>query len=143
MWKRFAGALVLVMVTATVLLAHDLFLKLETYFVPPETAVRVAVLSGTFASSEGAVSPDRLQDLSIVGPNGPPFHPPRRLAPDGRHHVADGADGSPRHLRRRGIAHAARAVALGGRLQQLSEREHHADHGEAAGAEMEAVAPDR
>jgi hypothetical protein len=70
MWKRFAAALVLVMVTATVLLAHDLFLKLETYFVPPETAVRVAVLNGTFASSEGAVSPDRLRDLSIIGPNG-------------------------------------------------------------------------
>jgi len=25
--------------TASVLLAHDLFLKLETYFVPPQTAV--------------------------------------------------------------------------------------------------------
>jgi hypothetical protein len=86
MWKRFAGALVLVMVTATVLLAHDLFLKLETYFVPPETAVRVAVLNGTFASSEGAVSPDRLRDLSIIGPNG------RRSIPrDAWHRVGDTA----------------------------------------------------
>lgn len=68
MWKRLAGALLLVMVTATVLLAHDLFLKLDTYFVPPQTTVRVAVLNGTFASSEGAVTPDRLRDLSVTGP---------------------------------------------------------------------------
>jgi len=68
MWKRLVGALALVMVTATVLLAHDLFLKLDTYFVPPQTTVRVAVLNGTFATSEGPVTPDRLKDLSVVGP---------------------------------------------------------------------------
>src|SRR2546425_6506562 len=70
MWKRFAVAVALVMVSATVLLAHDLFLKLKTYFVPPETVVRVAVLNGTFAKSEGAVAPARLRDLSLVGPTG-------------------------------------------------------------------------
>lgn len=68
MWKRLVTALVLVMVSATLLLAHDLFLKLDTYFVPPNTAVRVAVLNGTFSSSEGAVAPDRLLDVSLVGP---------------------------------------------------------------------------
>ena len=75
MWKRFAVAVALVMVSATVLLAHDLFLKLETYFVPPEAVVRVAVLNGTFAKSEAAVAPARLRDLSLVGPAG------RRLLP--------------------------------------------------------------
>jgi hypothetical protein len=68
MGKRLVTALVLVMVSATLLLAHDLFLKLDTYFVPPNTAVRVAVLNGTFSSSEGAVAPERLLDLSLVGP---------------------------------------------------------------------------
>ena len=68
MWKRSSLLLVLATVTAAALLAHDLFLKLETYFVPPETTVRVAVLNGTFASSEGSVTPDRLIDLSMVGP---------------------------------------------------------------------------
>ena len=58
----------LLLATATLLYAHDLFLKLETYFVPPNTAVRVAVLNGTFSSSEGAVTADRLLDLSMVGP---------------------------------------------------------------------------
>jgi hypothetical protein len=56
------------MVSATILLAHDLFLKLESYFVPPNTAVRVAVLNGTFSKSEGAVALNRLLDLSLVGP---------------------------------------------------------------------------
>ena len=68
MWKRSGLVLVLATVTAAALLAHNLFLKLETYFVPPETAVRVAVLNGSFASSEGSVTPDRLLDLSVVGP---------------------------------------------------------------------------
>src|SRR5438876_9464993 len=56
------------MITATILLAHDLFLKLDSYFVPPNTAVRVAVLNGSFSSSDAAVTPDRLRDLSMVGP---------------------------------------------------------------------------
>jgi uncharacterized protein DUF4198 len=68
MYKRVGMAIALVMLTATLLLAHDLFLKLETYFVPPNSSVRVAVLNGTFATSEGAVTAARLRDLSLVGP---------------------------------------------------------------------------
>lgn len=68
MWRRVVCVLSFGLVTATVLLAHDLFLKLETYFVPPATAVRVAVLNGTFSKSEAAVRPERLKDLSLVGP---------------------------------------------------------------------------
>jgi hypothetical protein len=58
------------MVTATLVFAHDLFLKLETYFVPPQSEVRVAVLNGSFTASEASVTPDRLRDLSLVGPSG-------------------------------------------------------------------------
>jgi uncharacterized GH25 family protein len=68
MYKRVGTAIACVSLTATMLLAHDLFLKLDTYFVPPGTAVRVAVLNGTFASSEAAVRPERLKDLTVVGP---------------------------------------------------------------------------
>lgn len=70
MRKGLFGALLLVMVTATLLVAHDLFLKLDTYFVPSDADVRVAVLNGTFTSSEAAVRPERLRDLSLVGPAG-------------------------------------------------------------------------
>jgi len=68
MRKQFGVAAVLLMVSATLLLAHDLFLKLDNYFVPASSTVRVAVLNGTFVASEGAVTPDRLLDLSVVGP---------------------------------------------------------------------------
>src|SRR5882762_2898729 len=68
MRKQFVVVAILLMISAAVLLAHDLFLKLDNYFVPPNTAVRVAVLNGTFSKSEGAVTPDRLLDLRMVGP---------------------------------------------------------------------------
>ena len=66
--KQFTLTTILLLVSATLLLAHDLFLKLETYFVPPNASIRVAVLNGTFSQSEGPVTPDRLLDLSVVGP---------------------------------------------------------------------------
>ena len=68
MRKQFVVAVVFLLLSATLLLAHDLFLKLDTYFVPPNTPVRVAVLNGTFSASEGPVAPRRLLDLSMVGP---------------------------------------------------------------------------
>lgn len=68
--KSLAAALALSATVVTLLLGHDLFLKLETFFVPPRTSIRVAVLNGTFTASEAAVTPDRLADLSVVGPDG-------------------------------------------------------------------------
>src|SRR5207247_9774859 len=53
-------------VLASLALAHDLFLKLDTYFLEPRTRVRVTVLNGTFAKSEGFVAPDRVADISVV-----------------------------------------------------------------------------
>jgi uncharacterized GH25 family protein len=50
--------------------AHDLFLKLATYFLPPNTAVRALLLNGTFTNSENAVARDRFAELSLVGPQG-------------------------------------------------------------------------
>ena len=58
-----AGTLLLV---ASLALAHDLFLKLDTYFLEPRTRARVTVLNGTFAKSEGFVAPDRVADISVV-----------------------------------------------------------------------------
>ncbi|MGQ0702234.1 MAG: DUF4198 domain-containing protein [Gemmatimonadales bacterium] len=50
--------------------AHDLFLKLSTYFLPPNTAVNALLLNGTFTVSENSVSRDRIADVSLVGPGG-------------------------------------------------------------------------
>lgn len=55
---------------ASLLLAHDLFLKLDNYFLAPGETVRIAVLNGTFDRSEAAVQPSRLDDLALVSPGG-------------------------------------------------------------------------
>ncbi len=55
---------------ASSLAAHDLFLKLNTYFLPANTAVRVPVLNGTFSKSESVVARDRVAGLTLVGPGG-------------------------------------------------------------------------
>jgi hypothetical protein len=63
-------AVVLLAAAAVTLRAHDLFLRLERYFVPPNSEVRVYVLNGTFSKSEGAVTRDRLRALDLVSPAG-------------------------------------------------------------------------
>ena len=55
---------------ASVLMAHDLFLKLDRYFLEPNTTARIAVLNGTFDRSEAPVNPNRLADLALVPPGG-------------------------------------------------------------------------
>src|SRR3989338_4291294 len=55
---------------ATALLAHDLFVKLDRYFLEPGTRVSVPVLNGTFVVSENSLEPDRVADLSLVSPVG-------------------------------------------------------------------------
>jgi len=62
-----AGTLLLV---ASVALAHDLFLKLDAYFLAPRARVRISVLNGTFTKSEGFVAPERVADISVVSPAG-------------------------------------------------------------------------
>ena len=63
-------AVILLLASAASLAAHDLFLKLESYFVEPGSTVRVHVLNGTFSKSEGAVTRDRLRHLGVVTPDG-------------------------------------------------------------------------
>lgn len=67
--KSLAIAFLLLLATAS-LAAHDLFLKLDTYFVPPNSRVRVRVLNGTFSKSENSVEKERIGDISLVSPSG-------------------------------------------------------------------------
>jgi hypothetical protein len=73
-WLRTAAvpfvAFAMVVLSVAALRAHDLFLRLERYFVPPNSDVRVYVLNGTFSKSEGAVTRDRLRALDLIGPAG-------------------------------------------------------------------------
>jgi hypothetical protein len=62
--KLSIATLAIVLATMSVA-AHDLFLKLDSYFLPPNSKAIVRVLNGTFQKSEGAVARERLADLSV------------------------------------------------------------------------------
>ncbi|MFW6192739.1 MAG: DUF4198 domain-containing protein [Gemmatimonadota bacterium] len=68
--RTTAAALAAVGVLALVgvLQAHDMFLKLESYFLPSDATVSVQLLNGTFEQSENAIARDRMTDVSVVGP---------------------------------------------------------------------------
>jgi hypothetical protein len=68
-------ALALLCVAATAA-AHDLFLKFDSYFLPPNAMAAVRLLNGTFRLSENAVVRDRMTDVSLVAPSGERGHPP-------------------------------------------------------------------
>ena len=68
--RPFAVTCALILASASLALAHDLFLKAGTYFVKPQSTVQLTALNGTFSTSEGSVTRDRLTDLAMVGPGG-------------------------------------------------------------------------
>jgi uncharacterized GH25 family protein len=67
------GLLIFMLITA--LSAHDMFLKLETFFLKPHTAVTISLYNGTFEKSENVITRDRMQDISIAGPQNERVHP--------------------------------------------------------------------
>ncbi len=70
MKTRITMVLGLMLGGISVLFAHDLFLKMDSYFLAPDTSVRITVLNGTFTSSEAALAAERITDISMVGPDG-------------------------------------------------------------------------
>jgi hypothetical protein len=70
MKRRVLISILAFVAIASTLAAHDLFLKLDSYFVRPGATLVVRVLNGTFTQSEGAVAKDRVRDISVVTPAG-------------------------------------------------------------------------
>jgi hypothetical protein len=62
--------LALVFGAASLLKAHDLFIKLESYFLAPHTQVTIPILNGSFILSENAIMRDRVIDISVVSAAG-------------------------------------------------------------------------
>ena len=60
----------LLLVVASVALAHDLFLKLDTYFLGAHTRVQIPAINGTFTKSENFIARERLADISVASPRG-------------------------------------------------------------------------
>jgi hypothetical protein len=70
MKSRVLLALALLVGSATLAYGHDLFVKMDSYFVEPNSTVTIPVLNGVFDLSENAIMADRLLDISIVSPTG-------------------------------------------------------------------------
>ncbi|MGH7476998.1 MAG: DUF4198 domain-containing protein [Longimicrobiales bacterium] len=70
MTRILALSAALAAVAVTGVFAHDLFLKLGSYHVPPHSSVAVLVLNGTFSQSEGPVARDRIAHLTLLSPAG-------------------------------------------------------------------------
>lgn len=52
---------------ATILLcSHDLYLKMETYFLQPNQEATISLYNGTFENSENIITRDRMVDASVV-----------------------------------------------------------------------------
>ncbi len=70
MRKSLAVLAVLCLGVATGLSAHDMFLKLRSFFVAENSAVVVPLLNGTFSTSENSIDRNRIVDVSLVSPEG-------------------------------------------------------------------------
>ncbi len=56
--------------TAAVATAHDLFIKMDSYHLPPRAAVQIPIINGTFQGSENSITVDRVADVSLVSGGG-------------------------------------------------------------------------
>ena len=68
MRRAMALAVTLTASAAAALLAHDLFIRLDDYFVAPHAPLSAVLLSGTFSTSENAIARSRFADVSLAGP---------------------------------------------------------------------------
>ncbi|MET1259899.1 DUF4198 domain-containing protein [Flagellimonas sp. DF-77] len=61
--KRLLPALLIIMLFCS----HDMFLKLEGFFLQPQAQAEVQLFNGTFEKSENVIDRDRMIDMSLVG----------------------------------------------------------------------------
>lgn len=59
---------ILILLIALVLFSsHDMFLKLDGYFLKPNSAAQIKLFNGTFELSENTIDRNRMLDVSLVG----------------------------------------------------------------------------
>ena len=49
-----------------ILTSHDMFLRLDNYFLAPDTQATILLYNGTFDRSDNVIDRDRMQDVSLV-----------------------------------------------------------------------------
>ena len=70
MHRRVAALPILLAISATSLFAHDMFWRLTSYYVAPNSSIRMPVLNGTFSKSENSIEWARVAELSVITPSG-------------------------------------------------------------------------
>ncbi len=70
MMFKIAAILGILLESAWLTVAHDLFLKPQAYVLPPHQRVQVRALNGTFEQSESAIRGDRLVEIVLHTPSG-------------------------------------------------------------------------
>ena len=75
MKRKFAIGIVICSIMLLPVFGHDLFLKLDSYFVGVNEKISLKILNGSFQASEGAVNFARLKDVSVVSPSGTRTNP--------------------------------------------------------------------
>jgi len=76
MKNRFLLSLI-ALVSLMVLSSHNLFIKLETFFLDPETETLIYLYNGTFSKSEAILARERMIDVSLINPGEEIVHPPK------------------------------------------------------------------
>ena len=75
LFVTLATLTVLTVVIVTAVSAHTLFLKLDSFFLEPNSTGMVALFNGNFDRSENAIARGRMLDVSVVSSGGV-VHPP-------------------------------------------------------------------
>lgn len=58
---------VLILIALVVFSSHDMYLKLDTYFLQPNASAAIRLFNGTFDKSDNVIARDRMIDVSLVG----------------------------------------------------------------------------
>ena len=67
---RVVVATALTLAAVVALSGHTMFLKLDSYFLEPNSRATVQLINGEWELSENVITRDRMLDVSIVGPGG-------------------------------------------------------------------------
>ncbi len=67
------------LISLTILSGHDLFIKLDSFYLKPATETLIYVYNGTFGGSEATLARNRMVDVSLINPGEPIIHPDSSL----------------------------------------------------------------
>jgi len=71
--------LLIAFISIVVLSSHDLYIKLKSFYLEPNTKTLIYVYNGTFGNSEAILARNRMIDVSLINPGEKRMHPDKSL----------------------------------------------------------------